>query len=276
MQKLGRFPAAPALEHPCFSDRAHSQFARIHLPVAPKCNIRCAYCDHRSDCPNESRPGLASRVIQPEEALQWVERALLQDPRLRVAGIAGPGEPLANPQTFRTLEMLHTRFPFLTLCLSTNGLALPPFLPRLVEIGVDTLTVTINTLRLSTARQIYREIRTQDTACSLSERCSALLSNQQEGVKMAAEQGITVKINMVVIPGINDDQTAEVAAFAAAAGASVINLMPLIPQADLRRLTAPSPQQMAALRHEAAAFLPQLSHCRQCRADAYGIPGEES
>lgn len=70
MQKLGRFPAAPALEHPCFSDRAHSQFARIHLPVAPKCNIRCAYCDHRSDCPNESRPGLASRVIQPEEALQ--------------------------------------------------------------------------------------------------------------------------------------------------------------------------------------------------------------
>ena len=80
-------------EHPCFSAHAHFRYGRIHLPVAPKCNIRCGYCDRRFDCANESRPGVTSAVVSPEEALVRVERALCQDNRLRVVGIAGPGEP---------------------------------------------------------------------------------------------------------------------------------------------------------------------------------------
>ena len=42
-------------EHPCFSRGAHFQYGRLHLPVAPSCNIQCAYCDRRFDCPNESQ-----------------------------------------------------------------------------------------------------------------------------------------------------------------------------------------------------------------------------
>ena len=119
-------------EHPCFSAQAHFRYGRIHLPVAPRCNIRCGYCDRRYDCANESRPGVTSEVISPEAALDRVERALRLDSRLRVAGVAGPGEPLANPATLEILRLVRSRFPGLLLCLSTNGLVLSDALPELL------------------------------------------------------------------------------------------------------------------------------------------------
>src|SRR5664279_3378692 len=58
--------------HPCFSKEAHTRFGRIHLPVAPACNIQCRYCIRKYDCANESRPGITSRVMTPYEALDRV------------------------------------------------------------------------------------------------------------------------------------------------------------------------------------------------------------
>ena len=55
-------------EHPCFSREACHLFGRIHLPVAPKCNIQCNYCIRKFDCVNESRPGVTSKVLTPAEA----------------------------------------------------------------------------------------------------------------------------------------------------------------------------------------------------------------
>ncbi|NEX14978.1 MAG: nitrogen fixation protein NifB, partial [Prosthecochloris sp.] len=44
-------------KHPCFNDASRHSFGRIHLPVAPKCNIQCNYCNRKFDCLNENRPG---------------------------------------------------------------------------------------------------------------------------------------------------------------------------------------------------------------------------
>ena len=55
--------------HPCFSEEAHHRFGRAHLPVAPACNLQCRYCVRKFDCANESRPGVTSRVLSPEQAL---------------------------------------------------------------------------------------------------------------------------------------------------------------------------------------------------------------
>ena len=208
-------------EHPCLSAQAHFRYGRIHLPVAPRCNIRCGYCDRRYDCANESRPGVTSEVISPEAALDRVERALRLDSRLRVAGVAGPGEPLANPATLETLRLIHARFPRLLLCLSTNGLVLSDALPELLDCGVSTLTVTVNTRSVVCAGEI-------------------------EGI----------------------------ACWAARAGAAVMNLMPLIPQAGFRDNEPPSRALLEALRARARVHIPQFTHCRQCRADAVGVPGE--
>ena len=83
--------------HPCFNEDSKHRYGRIHLPVAPKCNIKCNYCDRKYDCVNESRPGVASAILTPTQALRYLERVREKLPNLAVVGIAGPGDPLANP-----------------------------------------------------------------------------------------------------------------------------------------------------------------------------------
>lgn len=263
----------PAAEHPCFSVEAHSRFGRIHLPVAPRCNLRCAYCDRRYDCPNESRPGVTSALLSPEAAVERVARVLAREPRIRVAGVAGPGEPLANPETFEVFRLLHQRFPSLTLCVSSNGLLLPDKLEELRACGVRTLTVTINAVHPKAAAQLYTDIRPNGMALLPEEGVSLLLERQRLGLIHAVRAGLTVKVNTVLVPGVNEEEVPHIAALARQAGAAVMNLTPLIPCGLLSNAAPPTPQQLSAARQAARAYLPQFTHCRQCRADACGIPG---
>ena len=76
-------------KHPCFSMEAAHRFARLHLPVAPRCNIKCLYCNRKFDCVNESRPGVTSSVLSPTQAIAYLEKVLEAEPRITVAGIAG-------------------------------------------------------------------------------------------------------------------------------------------------------------------------------------------
>ena len=71
-------------------------------------------------------------------------------------GIAGPGDPLANPAaTFATLEGVRAVAPDLTLCLSTNGLALPDHVERIAALGVRHVTVTVNMVDPAVGARIY-------------------------------------------------------------------------------------------------------------------------
>ncbi len=263
----------PAAEHPCFSPEAHSRFGRIHLPVAPRCNLRCAYCDRRYDCPNESRPGVTSTLLTPEEAVERVAAVLVREPRIRVAGVAGPGEPLANPETFEVFRLLHQRFPQLTLCVSTNGLLLPDKLEELCACGVSTLTVTINAVHPEAASKLYAEIHPDAGPLPKDEGVALLLERQRRGLVQAVQAGLTVKVNTVLVPGINEAEVPHIAALAQQAGAAIMNLTPLIPCGLLSNAAPPTPRQLSEARQIARAFLPQFTHCKQCRADACGIPG---
>ncbi|MDP3033064.1 MAG: nitrogenase cofactor biosynthesis protein NifB, partial [Rhodocyclaceae bacterium] len=57
-------------DHPCYSEEAHHHFARMHAAVAPACNIQCHYCNRKYDCANESRPGVVSELLMPEQAVK--------------------------------------------------------------------------------------------------------------------------------------------------------------------------------------------------------------
>ena len=112
--------------HPCYSEEAHHHYARMHVAVAPACNIQCNYCNRKYDCANESRPGVVSEKLTPEQAAKKVLAVASTIPQMTVLGIAGPGDPLANPEkTFKTFELIAKTAPDIKLCLSTNGLALP-------------------------------------------------------------------------------------------------------------------------------------------------------
>ena len=148
--------AARIAKHPCYSAEAHQYYARMHVAVAPSCNIQCNYCNRKYDCSNESRPGVTSTLLTPEEALAKVKHVASEIKQMSVLGIAGPGDPLANPKrTFRTLDMVSRECPDIKLCLSTNGLRLPEYADRIADLGVDHVTVTVNMIDPEVGARIY-------------------------------------------------------------------------------------------------------------------------
>lgn len=250
--------------HPCFGAKRH-QFGRMHLAVATKCNISCNYCDRRYDCVNQSAPGVTAAVLKPNQVKAYVKKRDTKENNLMVLGIAGPGEPLYNEETFETLKIIQQYFPDKILCLSTNGLLLPQSFERLQALGVDTVTITINTRNLKTAKKIYGERE--------SAYIESLLENQSIGARMVAQSQMLLKINMVYMPGINEDEVRDMALFCQNIGADFMNIMPLIPQKHLAHLPAPTPEEIENAQVLAGCFVEQLTGCSQCRADACGIPG---
>lgn len=261
--------------HPCFNRAAHKKYGRIHLPVAPRCNIQCGYCVRLYDCVNESRPGVASVVLTAEEAMERVRAVTERDGRLGVVGVAGPGDPLANPETLRVLEMVDAEFPEVTLCLSTNGLMLPEVIDELKRLHRLTLTVTVNAVRPETAACIYRWARYGGATLRGLDAGRLMVERQWEGIRRADEAGIVTKINSVLIPGVNADEIMSIAARARSFGVNIMNITPLIAQGEFASVTPPTPAEIHAMRERCAPYLPLISHCRQCRSDACGLLGED-
>jgi nitrogen fixation protein NifB len=261
--------------HPCFSRAAHHKYGRVHMPVAPACNIQCKYCVRKFDCANESRPGVSSRVLSPSEAMERVEALSGRDQRISVLGIAGPGDPLANEATFEFLRMAGREYPELILCLSTNGLMLPGRVGELVESGVKTLTVTINAVNPSTAAGIYSWVLHGGKVMEGEDAARLLVRNQWKGLEMAVSAGLHVKVNTIFIPGVNEAEIPLIAKRAGALGAKTMNIMSLIPQAEFAGVRKPAAHEIASIRAECSGHLDMMSHCRQCRADAAGLLGED-
>uniref|UniRef100_B8IY89 FeMo cofactor biosynthesis protein NifB n=1 Tax=Desulfovibrio desulfuricans (strain ATCC 27774 / DSM 6949 / MB) TaxID=525146 RepID=B8IY89_DESDA len=269
---------ADSARHPCFNAEAHRSFGRAHLPVAAGCNVQCGFYDRRYSCVNESRPGVTARLLEPEEALEAALRAVKQMPHLSVIGIAGPGDPLADAgRTLHTLEALRKALPHILLCLSTNGLALPLHAAALSSLGVGHVTVTVNAVDPSIGADIYTWVSDGARRLTGTDAAALLLERQEEGIRRLKAAGVTVKINSVVIPGINDRHVQAVAQAVSSWGADLMNCIPLLPVQGTRfaRTPSPDPQMMRRLRDEAAILIPQMRHCTRCRADALGLLGEE-
>jgi nitrogen fixation protein NifB len=88
-------------------------------------------------------------------------------------------------------------------------------------------------------------------------------------------RGLIVKVNTVLIPGINDQHIFEIAKKVKELGAYTQNIMPLIPQHRMAHISPPDPKERKKIQDECAKIIPQMRHCRQCRADAFGKLGEE-
>lgn len=259
--------------HPCFSGNcAAGKTGRIHLPVSPFCNIRCRFCA-RGITPGAPRPGNASRVITPEQAVNILDRARELCPELAVVGVAGPGDPLASDHAVETLALAHARHPHLLTCLSTNGLRLTDYLPRLLAAGVRTLTVTVNAVEPEILARLCGGVEWRGRFLAGQAGARQLIASQREGILLARGLGITVKVNMVLVPGVNDAHVEKVAHTVAGLGASYLNVIPLLPAAEFAGMEETSADLLEHARDTAEFYLPVMRHCRRCRADACGIPG---
>ncbi len=265
-------------KHPCFSKEAKGKYARVHLPVAPKCNIQCNYCRRDNDCVNESRPGVTSKVLSPEQALAYVIKLKEKMPHLSVIGIAGPGDPFANPvETMTTLRLIRNQFPEMILCLSSNGLNVTPYVDELAELKVSHVTITMNGLDPEITKNIYKWVRFEKRGYIGQEAARLLLQKQLEAIRMLKMYGITVKVNTIIIPGINDHLAGEIARTVKALGADLMNAIPLYPVAEtpFENMEEPSPSLMKEVRSRIAEHIRPMTHCARCRADAVGLLGQD-
>lgn len=268
--------------HPCYSEQAHHHFARMHVAVAPACNIQCNYCNRKYDCANESRPGVVSELLTPEEAAHKALVIAGKIPQMSVLGIAGPGDPLANPEkTFRTFELVAKKAPDIKLCLSTNGLMLPDYVDRIKQLNVDHVTITINTLDPEIGSQIYSWVHYRRKRYKGVEAARILIERQMEGLEALKSADILCKVNSVMIPGINDEHLVEVNREIRKRGAFIHNIMPLISAPEhgthfgLTGQRGPTPSELKSLQDRCEGNMKMMRHCRQCRADAVGLLGED-
>jgi nitrogen fixation protein NifB len=260
-------------KHPCFNRDSAGTCGRVHLPVAPKCNIMCNFCNRKYDCVSESRPGVTSAVLSPEQAVVYMDKVLEKEPRITVCGIAGPGDPLANPETMQTIRLLKEKYPQMLFCLSTNGLALPAQAAELARLGVSHVTVTITAVDPKIGARVYAWIRDGKVIHRGEAAARLLLERQLEGIKILKEHGVIVKSNTIVIPGVNDHHVLEISKVLAELGVDIQNIMPVKPVADtaFAEVVEPDHALIHGLREQAGTLLPQMTHCKRCRADAVGL-----
>ena len=268
--------------HPCYSEEAHHHFARMHVAVAPACNIQCNYCNRKYDCSNESRPGVVSQKLTPDQAVKKVLAVASEIPQMTVLGIAGPGDALASPQkTFDTFRQLQAKAPDIKLCLSTNGLMLPDYADEICKYNIDHVTITINMLDPDVGAKIYPWIFYNHKRIYGREAAEILTERQMLGLEMLTARGVLTKINSVLIPGVNDRHLIEVNKAVKARGAFLHNIMPLISEAEhgtvygLTGQRGPSAQELKEVQDACMGGANLMRHCRQCRADAVGLLGED-
>lgn len=258
--------------HPCFGARNNK--GRIHLPVCPTCNIQCNFCDRQINS-HEQRPGVTAAILSPKEALSIIEHSLSLCPDITVAGIAGPGDTLASDEAMDTFRLVKEHYPELLKCMSTNGLLLKERADELIEVGIDTLTVTVNAVDPKILAKIVSKIHYHGVVYEGEEAAELLIHNQLEGIKKMADAGVTIKVNTVLIMELNRHHIKDIAKSVSSAGATIYNIIPLIPQNKMAHYQEPGCSDIDGARREAEEFIDVFRHCQRCRADAIGIPGQK-
>lgn len=259
--------------HPCFDGDVHDRVGRVHLPVAPRCNIQCNFCERRV-CANLTiqHPGWTAKVLSVSEAMELVRSIVHSGEENFVVGVAGPGDPLANEETFEALRVLHNHYPRILKCISTNGLLLGEKLSQILAAGIGALTVTVNAPDSAVGKYIYSWVRYQGTIYRGQEAAEVLVSSQLHGIKMALDAGLSLKVNTVLIPGVNDTHLMRLALLLRETGVGLMNIMPLVPSGRMKDYRAPTCDELRRARQACEAIIPQFYRCQQCRADVVYLP----
>lgn len=264
--------------HPCFSVEKSKKYSRIHLPVAYDCNIQCNYCNRKYDCTNESRPGVTSRILTPEEACELFLKTKSMMENLSVVGFAGPGDSLANFENVKTTVNLIKRFDDnILFCLSTNGLLLSDYAEEIINIGIAHITITINTVDEALIPLIYENFYYKGENLSPKEAAGILIQNQLSGLKKLSSAGLLCKVNILCLEGINDSHIEEVVKTVKDHGVFMTNITKLIPAkgSKFEKATPIDDKKLKEIRKTCSAHIKQMYHCRQCRADSIGLLNQD-
>jgi cyclic pyranopterin phosphate synthase len=200
-------PVTPRIEPTPLVDRFQRRVKDLRISITDRCNFRCTYCMPEEGMRWLDRSDLLSYEEQARVARLCVERWGFES--IRVTG----GEPTVRahlPRLFNLLAPLGT-----DLAMTTNGVRLPELAHDLAAAGLRRVNISLDTLRPST----FLELTRRDE-----------LDRVLAGIDAALDAGLRpVKLNCVVIRGVNDDEVVDLAAFGRAKGVGVrfIEFMPL-------------------------------------------------
>ena len=212
------------------SDQFGRRIEYLRISVTDRCNFRCAYC-----MPLEGLPWLPREEILSYEEIADVVRQLapLGVSRLRVTG----GEPTIRPQLTTLIAMLREIPGIEDIALSTNGVKLPEMAERLKAAGLDRVNMSADSLRPDRIRKIARR---------------SISFSPVDAAEAAERAGLgPVKLNTVVMRGINDDELEDFARLTLEHPWHVrfIELMPVGEMAELTfEHVVPSDEILARLR----------------------------
>ena len=186
----------------------------LRISITDRCNFRCVYC-----MPAEGLPWLPKQEILSYEEIVAVVRELapLGLRRLRITG----GEPTIRPDLPALITQLRAVPGIEDIALSTNGVRLPDLAPALRAAGLDRVNISVDSLRPERIAAIARR---------------DLGFRPERALEAALAAGLEpVKLNMVVMRGVNDDEVVEVAALTQRLAVHVrfIELMPVGEMAHL-------------------------------------------
>jgi cyclic pyranopterin phosphate synthase len=156
----------------------------LRISVTDRCNLKCIYCHPPHKIEHLSRSNICSY-----EELAFVARAAseLGIEKIRVTG----GEPFSRADLPEFMESLHEIEQIREITLTTNGTMLLPHIKKLKEAGVRRINVSLDTL----SRPLYSRITGSDGLAAVL-----------DGIDKALDEGFHVKVNMVVLKGINETE----------------------------------------------------------------------
>ena len=189
-------------------DAYNRPISYLRISVTDRCNLRCVYC-----MPPEGVPWRAHDDILRYEEIETVVRASteLGVSKVRLTG----GEPLVRPGIIDLVSMLARIDGIDDLAMTTNGIRLEQYAAQLAQAGLQRVNISLDTLQAERFQNITRCGRLTDVLA---------------GMSAAQRAGLTpVKINTVVMRGMNDDEVVDIARKTLTDGWHVrfIELMPL-------------------------------------------------
>ena len=156
----------------------------IRISVTSRCNFRCLYC--MPNTPFEWEP--KENILSYEEMFQFLKLAIDEGvKKIRITG----GEPLLRKDLDKFIKMLSNYAPTLDLALTTNGYYLPQFAEKLKNAGLKRVNISLDSLKPEVAEKIAQK---------------DVLEKVLEGIEEALKVGMEVKLNVVVMRGINDSE----------------------------------------------------------------------
>jgi cyclic pyranopterin phosphate synthase len=193
-----------------YCDAFNRPIEYLRISVTDRCNLRCVYC-----MPEEGVPPLSHAQVLSYEEIARLARVIvgLGLSKLRVTG----GEPLVRKGIEHLIELLAAIPGVEDLSMTTNGILLAGMADRLAEAGLRRVNISLDSLRPERFHAMTRRGRLEDVLA---------------GIAAADRAGLRpVKINVVVIRGLNDDETLDFAAKTVTDGWNVrfIEVMPLAP-----------------------------------------------